>query len=52
MLLQLYLDLETVELKLIAGVRDTEETLASNYVGEQFPLFDASRQAATTSPIV
>ena len=37
------LSLETVELKLIAGWRETEETLASNYVGEFFPLFDASR---------
>ncbi len=37
------LDLDNVELKLIAGYRETDETLASNYVGEAFPLFDASR---------
>ncbi len=37
------LDLDSVELKLIAGYRETDETLASNYVGEYFPLFDASR---------
>ncbi len=37
------LDLDQVELKLIAGYRETEETLASNYTGEAFPLFDASR---------
>ena len=37
------LDLDQVELKLIAGWRETEETLASNYTGEAFPLFDASR---------
>jgi iron complex outermembrane receptor protein len=37
------LDLESVELKLIAGWRETEETLASNYTGDFFPLFDASR---------
>ncbi|MFP6817352.1 MAG: TonB-dependent receptor, partial [Pseudomonadales bacterium] len=37
------LELDTVELKLIAGWRETEETLASNYTGDAFPLFDASR---------
>ena len=37
------LDLDQVQLKLIAGWRETEETLGSNYVGEAFPLFDASR---------
>ena len=37
------LDLDRVTLKLLAGWRETDETLASTYTGEAFPLFDASR---------
>ena len=37
------LDLDLVTLKLMAGWRETDETLASTYTGEAFPLFDASR---------